>query len=136
MYTLFSQGNSFVNQVWYAWSAGGFNAGSVTGRFAAGDFNGDGKDDVAMMYDYGSNRATIYALISQGSSFSNQAWYSWSAGTFNANAVTGRFTAGDFNVDGKEDVLSCYLYSYGDIKPFIQYSTGSGFANIQEWQLH
>jgi len=133
VYALISQGSSFSNQVWYAWSAGAFNANSVTGRFTAGDFNGDGKDDVAMMYDYGNNQATVYALISQGSSFSNQVWYSWSAGTFNANAVTGRFTAGNFNVDGKDDILSNYLYSYGTIKSFVQYSTGSGFTDIQEW---
>ena len=133
VYAMISQGNSFSNQVWYAWSAGAFNANSVTGRFTADDFNGDGKHDVAMMYDYGNNQATVYALISQGSSFSNQVWYSWSAGTFNANAVTGRFTAGDFNVDGKDDILSNYLYSYGTIKSFVQYSTGSGFTDIQEW---
>ena len=63
---LANRGSSLGSVVsWYRSGAGGVNAGAAWP--IVGDFNGDGKTDVLMMYDYG-NSWTKFLL------FSNRKW--------------------------------------------------------------
>ena len=75
------------------------STGSVTpAMFAVGDFNGDGKPDIAVPDQAG---VTVLVYLNQG------------RGTFSAPVVTtlnipntlGAILAGDFNEDGKDDLL-------------------------------
>ena len=101
-----------------------------------GDFNGDGKDDIAAFSRSGSTRGNIYVALSTGHSFSGtgQIWKDWSG------AVNYIPDTGDFNGDGKDD-FACFLHmvhtgSYhddwtGDAE--VALSTGTKFGSTNVW---
>jgi formylmethanofuran dehydrogenase subunit C len=87
---------------------------------ASGDFNADGKTDLAVGADgYGSNRGRVYMY------------------TFNDRVITGEATnnnfgfnsslaSGDFNADGKTDLaVGAYGYSTSTGRAYIFYNDGS-----------
>ncbi len=127
-----STGSGFSEEIWReSLSDYGYYASCTSGRVAAGDFDGDGKDDVAVMYDY-STGSEIHVFLSTGSSFKSwQSWYS-DRTSYKSSHVTGRFVAGDFNGDGKDDIATMYDYTDGsEIHVFL--STGSSFKGWQSW---
>ena len=130
-----SKGNIFSEkQTWYgADKKTDYNANAVSGRVVSGDFNGDGKDDIAAMYRYGENAAQIHVWISTGTSFKDwSVWYS-DMSTYSPDRVTNRMVAGDFNGDGKDDIAA--MFKYGDTAAEIHVwnSTGTGFPAWQTW---
>ncbi|MCL2165397.1 MAG: FG-GAP-like repeat-containing protein, partial [Oscillospiraceae bacterium] len=117
----------------YTWATntqyGGFN---INGRVVAGDFNGDGKDDIAAMYDYGNAECRFHVWQSTGNAFTG--WTSWRYGTqFHASNVTGRMVAGDFNGDGLCDIAAMYDYGSNTARMFVWLSTGSSFPLSANW---
>ena len=95
----------------------------VNGQCFAGDFNGDGKTDLACV---GVNGVWSVSL-STGSGWNTE---SWSSGPGVAlPPVRDQCVTGDFNGDGKTD-LACYTGSSGDWN--VALSTGSGWLS-QAW---
>ncbi|MCX5374981.1 FG-GAP-like repeat-containing protein [Streptomyces sp. NBC_00091] len=105
-------------------------------QVASGDFNGDGKEDIAAFYDDGvdadgRNRSALHTFFSNGAGF-NAPVKTWtSSGAFTWQA--GKLVAGDFNGDKKDDVAVFYeggKTADGKNKSllFTFTSTGSGFA--------
>lgn len=108
------------NQMWWQSGAGLQGLAEDYDYFgtslAAGDFNGDGKDDLAAgaPYENGNSKYNcgsvnvIYGSASGLSSADNQFWHQDSPGV--ANSINGyeyfgwALAAGDFNNDGKEDL--------------------------------
>ena len=89
-----------------------FNAAMVTGRMVAGDFNGDGRDDIAVMYDYhGTNTMRIHVWYRTPTGLQFQ-WGVSHHSSFISSLVTGRVVVGDFNGDGKTDIVAFYDYSH------------------------
>jgi autotransporter-associated beta strand protein len=83
-----------------------------------GDFNGDGKPDLAARDTAGH----WWVALSTGSSFANgQAWTTWSTG-----AAWFDVQAGDFNGDGKADIVG--RASNGQW--WVALSTGSSFNDV------
>lgn len=111
----------------------------VGDRFTAGDFDGDGKSDVAVMYDYGNGHTKIHIFRSTGSSFGGT-WLGWyeDPSSYSAALVGSRFEAGDFNGDGKDDLVAMFDYSTAD-QPY-QYalhffrSYGTGLDDWKFWR--
>jgi len=133
IHVFLSTGSSFkydYSSTWWSVDSG-YYANRVTGRLVAGDFNGDGKDDIAAMYDYGNGKTAIHVFLSTGSSFnySNQGYGWWSVDSgYDASKVTGRLVAGDFNGDGKDDIAAMYDYGNGASRIHMFTSTGNSFS--------
>jgi hypothetical protein len=128
-----SNGQKFEYATWHKATQGSYTASRITGRMVAGDFNGDGKCDIAAMYDYGNSEARIHVWLSNGQSFAIATWYQTAQGSYTADRVTGRIVAGDFNDDGFFDIAAMYEY-WGDEPPRIHVwlSNGQSFV-VNTW---
>jgi hypothetical protein len=130
--------------VWVAVSTGlAFGAGAKWHDYfcignelpLVGDFNGDGKDDLAsLVRDAGSGTAQgdVYVTLSSGSTFSGTA-VKWHNFFCVGNEIP---TAGDFSGDGKAD-LATFIH---DTKPgtergkvYVTKSTGVAFGTGVKW---
>ncbi|GAA3194954.1 FG-GAP-like repeat-containing protein [Dactylosporangium siamense] len=98
------------------------------GRYLAGsptDFTGDGKDDIVTF-----NQGTlndVYVSTSTGTAFAGTS-VKWN----DFFGLTGEtLMTGDFNGDGKDDVITFTGGSLGDV--YVGLSTGSSFAGGAKW---
>lgn len=92
-----------------AWlsNTGGWSWGRT--KAVAGDFNGDGLDDVAAFYNYDSQQTRIW--IFAGTPNGLRAPVStWDSAVGNWNWDRTKAVAGDFNGDGFDDVAALYNY--------------------------
>jgi len=108
------------DQMWHQNSSGIIGVSEADDRFggslAAGDFNGDGKDDLAVgvdSEDIGSilNAGAVNVLYGSNGGLSasgDQFWHQNSSGIVGVSEAGDRFgsslAAGDFNGDGKDDL--------------------------------
>lgn len=106
----FSDGSSFTETLANTWST------DFTWDTFHGDFNGDGKTDVAGRLPSG----LWWVGVSDGTTFNNELWGDWgSASTWVDVSV------GDFNGDGKDDLAGRDSGGFWT----ISLSTGTGFTN-------
>jgi hypothetical protein len=99
-----------------------YNSGSWEQKFLAGDFDGDGKDDVFQTWrSWGS----IPVCLSSGSSWncSNPA-----ATIYNSGSWEQQFLTGDFNGDGKTDVAQVFR-GWSSIPVCLSNGTGWDCSN-------
>lgn len=93
----------------------------VTDRMVAGDFDGDGKDELASFYDYGNSNARIHMMSEEGGQYTyNTSWVS-EPGNFYATSITGRVVAGDFDGNGKDEIMVLY-YNYDTTATMYQFT--------------
>jgi RHS repeat-associated protein len=132
-----SSGSSFTSASWPIASCTG-SVGDGTPDFEVGDFNGDGKQDIAVFYGSGLTTSggswSVNVLINTGNGFTNQSW--------GANHPFGvsdglQFIVGDFNGDGLDDFI---VQSAASASPnpsdaclAVYISTGMSFQQ-QSWQ--
>ena len=116
VYVALSTGSSFAGTgvKWHDY----FAAGSETP--AVGDFNGDGRDDIAT-FTRGA-AADVYVALSTGWSFSGTGvkWHNFFAVGSETPAV------GDFNGDGRDDIVTFTRGAAADV--YVALSTGSSFS--------
>ncbi|MEU2877535.1 transglycosylase family protein, partial [Streptomyces sp. NPDC007070] len=92
-----------------------FVANRATASQSTGDFTGDGKADIAVLYNNGqqsdgTNRTSLWTLASNGSGFNKpvKVWDNVDAGSGSWNWDRSKVTAGDFTGDGKADIAVLY----------------------------
>ncbi|MCL6634420.1 MAG: DUF2334 domain-containing protein [Peptococcaceae bacterium] len=100
------------------WKPGG------PGDFVAGDFNADGKRDLAFR---DRNTGEIKVALSDGSRFvpQQQPW-----GRFSTSGGPVEVLAADFNGDGRDDLL-CWVR--GENTAWVMRSEGNGFSPAAAW---
>jgi hypothetical protein len=120
-----STGLHWVGQIWSAQADSGFTMNWDRTKITAGDFNGDGYDDVGMLYDWGNNNTAM--LVMRGSSggllAAGQVWSAQVDAGFTMNWDRTRLASGDFDGDGKVDVA--ILYDWGNSNIALLKSPGS-----------
>ena len=134
LYVLVSTGTSFTRQLWADTGIGNCEAGRLIGRVVAGDFNGDGKRDIAGMYRYDNEEMGIIVWKGQLTTFNNfEIWHKSGAWQCDATRFTGRVVASDFDGDGKHDVAGLYDYGNEDTGILVYKSQGTSFSNFATW---
>jgi hypothetical protein len=117
-----SNGGSFSMQRWATGQGSFWDAQ----QWLAGDFNGDGKDDVAKAFNDGG-LGSVDVHVSNGSSFSMQRWATGQGSFWDAQ----QWLVGDFNGDGKDDLVKAF--NDGGLASIdVHISNGSGFS-MQRW---
>lgn len=95
-----------------------------------GDFNSDGFQDIAVMYNYGSPNMGIWVFLNDGNNnFNPQRWYHTTGWDM---TKSGKIVAGDFNRDGKTDIATMYDYGSSSIGIWVFVNTGNSFY----WQKY
>ncbi|WP_284581614.1 FG-GAP-like repeat-containing protein [Streptomyces sp. 2P-4] len=105
------------------------------GIYLAGDFNGDKKADIAMVYDYGGGAAGLHTWTSKGDGTFNSAVASWKVAAGNWWIFHATFRAGDTNGDGRDDILALYGYTAGGVAMFTfpAQANGGFAAPVKSW---
>jgi hypothetical protein len=102
-----------------------YNSGSYEQRFATGDFNGDGKADVIQTFRGWGSIPTCLASGSFLSGFTGWVCNNAPATIYNSGSFEQQFLTGDFNGDGKTDVVQTYR-GWGSLPLCL--STGTGWS--------
>jgi subtilisin family serine protease len=94
----------------------------------AGDFNGDGKDDLVLTYKYSDTKFAVWVLLSNGETFSSHRWNV----VDNWKVYKSLFlNTGDFNGDGKDDFVIPYYYDTNRTAYWYYLSNGSTFTKYR-----
>ncbi|MDD5552183.1 MAG: FG-GAP-like repeat-containing protein, partial [Candidatus Pacebacteria bacterium] len=76
-------------------------------KFASGDVNGDGREDLVALYNYGTAKTGIWVFIKTDTGYTAQKW--WESNAWNWSSTN--LQVGDTNNDGKDDIVLSYKYS-------------------------
>ncbi|WP_411101036.1 FG-GAP-like repeat-containing protein [Streptomyces sp. x-45] len=101
-------------------------------KFATGDYDGDGRDDLGALYGYTDGRVKLITFLTKPTGGFNEPLHGWeSTGWTFANAS---IYSGDFNGDGRDDIASWYDYGDGHdaVISFNASQQDGKFGNRQE----
>ncbi|MGE0247733.1 MAG: FG-GAP repeat domain-containing protein, partial [Thermoleophilia bacterium] len=95
-------------------------------RLTAGDFDGDGRTDVAAFYDYGGANLGIFVFRGTAAGLDPTARRIQLTGAGQWESDRARLTAGDFDGDGRTDVAAFYDYGGANLGIFVFRGTAAG----------
>jgi hypothetical protein len=108
-----------------------FDAGSGAGTVAVGDFNDDGKPDLAVT-NFNSNNVSV--LLNTTAAGTTSAHFA-SQQTFEAGTGTGYLAVGDFNGDTKPDLATANLRTVSVLLNTTAGATTASFADAQTFDV-
>ncbi|MBT2384801.1 VCBS repeat-containing protein [Streptomyces sp. ISL-11] len=89
-------------------------------RIQAGDFDGDGRDDIAYWYDFADGRGGLHTLLSKGTAavtFANPV-KSWEVGPGQFSTKRMHAVIGDYDGDGRDDFGVLYGHTDGSLRMY------------------
>jgi hypothetical protein len=101
MWTLLAKSDGTFRSPLVSWGANPGKWGFPNATLQAGDFNGDGRDDIAAWYNSPDGTDTLYTFTANVQGGFNSPFPTWS-GTWNRSIM--KLTTGDFNRDGRDDI--------------------------------
>jgi hypothetical protein len=120
VYVALSEGTRFgANTKWHDWFAI-----TTDETVVIGDYNGDGKDDIATWL--GKTSKQVYVALSKGTGMDPESVWLGSIGADPSDVLL----SGDANADGKRDLI-CFARKQG--KVYVALSDGTKFATPTVW---
>jgi hypothetical protein len=105
-----------------------------SGVAASGDFEGNGKSQIALLETAGGDASLQVAVRepnADGESFSESVWLTTGPNTFRLNRA--KFAVADVTADGKDDLIALYDESEYKSGLLVFRSTGSSFSSPEKW---
>jgi V8-like Glu-specific endopeptidase len=126
--TFTSTGTGFTAPTGTSWTSCNGCWEWARSKIVAGDFNGDGKDDIGVFYDYGNNTSGLMTFTSTGTGFTTPATTPWMSCQGCWGWSGSKVVAGDFTGDGKDDIGVFYDAGNNTSGLMTFTSTGTGFT--------
>ncbi|MET9888120.1 FG-GAP-like repeat-containing protein [Streptomyces sp. NPDC006430] len=111
-----------------SWSSGPRDDFSRT-SLHAGDFNGDGRDDLAAWYDYADGHDGVNVFPSSADGTFASTYEAWSVAAGHVHRPNMKIVTGDFNGDGRDDLGAFYGYDDGSVKAYTWTTKADGKLN-------
>ncbi|MET8102634.1 FG-GAP-like repeat-containing protein [Streptomyces sp. NPDC005236] len=108
-------------------AAGSWSFANMT--LNSGDFNGDGRDDVSVWYDYSDGHDTLWTFTAAANGGFNAPFNGWTTPAGNWTHSSGKTVTGDFNGDGRDDLAVFYGYADDSVKLWTFTATAAGGFN-------
>lgn len=133
LFVFMSKGRKFKAPV-SVWNSGAGNWDWNSMQAVAGDFRGNGKDQIAVLYAYPDSLTKIFLFADKGSGHFSGPTSAWTSGRGKWNGDSTKLAAGDVNRDGKDDLIAMYDYGGSNTSVFIFFSDGKKFRSPKsEW---
>lgn len=102
----------------------------------SGDFNGDGRTDLATVYDYGDNTTALWVLNALPTGGYEEPTLRWTSAKGSFSYARAKWVVGDFNGDGRTDVGAWFGYADGSnaLWNFVSNSTGT-FTPVKSFTI-
>ncbi|MFE9094978.1 FG-GAP-like repeat-containing protein [Streptomyces sp. NPDC007264] len=123
------------NEPIHGWESTGWTFANAS--VYSGDFNGDGRDDIASWYDYGDGHDAVISFNASdvdGKFGNRREILSIPAGSYERSRM--QLVTGDYDGDGRDDLATLYGYADGRVKTITWTSKPDGTLNgsLHSWE--